>query len=153
MTQHAKANDTKNRRKGCAATRERTRVGKEGILQTVQQEFQPDTVNCANVDNACSNDCTWQVLDIKWCATPSLSGDQSYTLSTSGVSGGGCPYTDDCRSYLEGGGSCKVANVTGAIHHVAWKDVRLAIVAVVLEIYHFLTIVILMLSKVLWFTW
>ncbi len=114
----------------------------------VEQEFQPGSVDSCTASNAAGCDplCVWQLLDIVWCATPS--GNQRYTLTTSKVSGHGCPYTDDCRACLESGGSCQVVDATGAVHHVAAKDIALSTVSVALEIYHILTIVVFKIEEV-----
>jgi hypothetical protein len=123
----------------------------------VQQEFQPKAVksciNTASDASYCEPACSWQLLDIQWCAAPSGAGDKRrgysvYTLTARGVSGRGCPYTDDCRVCLERGGGCRVANATGAEHPVAPKDAGLAAASLGLEAYHMYTIVYLKFNKV-----
>ena len=116
----------------------------------VQQEFQPGAVKCSSstASNAsgCEPACSWQLLDIQWCAAPS--GDGLYTLTASGVSGQGCLYTSACRGCLERGGGCRVVNATGAEHHVAPMDAGFAASSVGLEIYHAYTIVWLKYAEV-----
>jgi hypothetical protein len=121
----------------------------------VEQEFQPGFVkSCnSNASNAsdCEPACSWQLLDIQWCAA--LSGDQLCTLTASRVSGRGCPYTNGCRVCLESGGGCRVANATGARHPIAPKDAALAAASVGLEIYHAYTIVFLKYNQVGFALW
>ena len=114
----------------------------------VLQEFQPGAVNCAktNASSCTPPACSWHLLDIQWCAAPS--GNGLYSLTTNGFSGGGCPYTNDCKVCLEGGGNCEVVNATGAVHPVAPKDIGLATAAVFLELFHFLTIVVFKYNEV-----
>ena len=135
----------------------------EPCKNLVSQEFQPDSVVCAasatingyatygNRSKCSHAACTWQVLDLIWCAEQSSNDNTNskrYSIYTSGVSGAGTAYTNDCRAFIESGGVCRLKDVSAAIHSISAQDLGLAASAVTLEMYHFVTIVVLKFKEV-----
>ena len=119
----------------------------------VVQEFRSDGVVCnsGTAFSGCPAGCTWQVLDLVWCADRSVafnSESKTFDIYSGGVSGAGTAYTNECRTFIAGGGVCRLQNIATAVHSISATDIGFSISAVALEIIHFVVIVVLKYSEV-----
>ena len=133
----------------CTLTAAEAQCSSEPCMSFARQEFQPEAVSCAQENSAgCSPACLWRILDLNWCAVPTGNASAMYTIFTKGSSGSESEYTKECRAFIDGGGHCQIQNITAARHQLAGKDIGLATAAVSLEVFQFVTVVVLKYNEV-----